>query len=360
MSSTKWLASLKSAQLKRAAFLMGISEAGTKPELASTLAHTITRPSALTKANRIVSIDMGIKNLGICVLEAPGLTQSHGAAASATRVKDSMLRMVHWKKLDLLNHLSLPGEAALVSLDDSIESDGHQARARDEERCHKKLSISAAAAQSFTPASLSRTALVLAQYLLNTYNPTHILIERQRFRTGGAPAVQEWTLRVNLLEGMLWACLETLRACRQHTDKGRKTSSFPEVDEVSPARVARFWCGIDIPTTVPSDLLAVDWTEEARTGSRLAKVRKKIEKKDKLAVVRSWLSESTNKDDVHLELSNEAKTISQAVLSGSESGRKSKASEKLDDLADCLLQAVAWVRWEENRQRMRLLLESRD
>ena len=63
----------------------------------------------------------------------------------------------------------------------------------------------------FSPASLARVTTALVRDALLPLRPTHVLIERQRFRSAGHAAVQEWTLRVNTLEAMLHAALRTVR-----------------------------------------------------------------------------------------------------------------------------------------------------
>ncbi|KAF7585076.1 hypothetical protein BBP40_000908, partial [Aspergillus hancockii] len=88
---------------------------------------------------------------------------------------------------------------------------------------------------SFSPAFYSQQAYTLINTLLATYQPTHILIERQRFRTGGGSAVQEWTLKVGVFEGMLYAVLYALKQERSGA------GSAPVVLGVEPQRVARFW-----------------------------------------------------------------------------------------------------------------------
>ncbi|KAI9893339.1 MAG: hypothetical protein M1814_000469 [Vezdaea aestivalis] len=68
----------------------------------------------------------------------------------------------------------------------------------------------------------------------------------------GGPAVQEWTLRVNILEAMLHAVLRTLK------EEGKLRA---EVVGMSPARVAAFWLG-DVRGS------GVGGGEEKRKGER--------------------------------------------------------------------------------------------
>ena len=346
MPSPKLPSGLKAAQLKHVAFLVGLPTAGTKAELNGIILRRLRDPPLLSRPTRIVSIDMGIKNLGICALEAPGVMSS-----THTGHDKSSLKVVAWKKLDVLNSLTSTGTTTSI---------------RDEEsdltkvlKSARKRPAPALSPSIFTPSSLSKIALSIAQDLLRTYNPTHILIERQRFRSGGAAAVQEWTLRVNMLESMIWACLESLRVGKE---------SFPAVHEVSPVRVAKFWClgPSTIGTTPPLDLFAVDRkdTKTLALANEVSRKTSKIEKKDKIAVVKSWLDEdkSENGDStVALELSNEAMVVADSFLSDGKGGRSGKTSTpssgKLDDLADCLLQGAAWVRWEENHQRIFQILK---
>ena len=355
MASSKTLSSLKASQLKHAGFLMGMPTTGTKAELEKLIRARIGQPALLQKAPKIVSVDMGIKNLGVCALEVrrTGSSVNSDRGMGRRPVNDPLLKIISWKKIDVLSHLtsqSKATEAAVADLDEATP-----AKAGRKRQATKQPSVSAAA---FTPSALGRTALSVTKDLL-ALNPTHILIERQRFRSGGASAVQEWTLRVNMLESMIWACLETLRHDSDGNSDGTKIKGFPEVYEVNPARVAKFWC-VASGTTVPKGLLDQGW----KPNDTVTAVResRKIDKKEKIAVVRSWLSHDEKMQPegskVALEFGDEALTVANGFLS--ETKRKQvkneEKSRKLDDLADCLLQGVAWVRWQENQQQIKEML----
>lgn len=317
MAPMKLPLGLKAAQLKHAAFLMGLPSTGTKSELERMILKRLQAPSAISKRSRIVSIDMGVKNLGLCAIESPDTIKS----ATPPGDKIPRLRIVDWKKLNVL--------ASLQSNQDPTLADGENT---------ERANLNATA---FTPSALSQTALILSEHILQTYNPTHILIERQRFRSGGAAAVQEWTLRVNMLESMIWACLTTMRATS-------KTGHDLAMHEVSPARVAKFWC-LGAGTNVSRDLFNTETWEADSAMSR--KETTKITKQDKIAVVKSWL------ESHDFQLSDQASATAESFLLATKGGRKPKhVDAKVDDLADCLLQGAAWVRWKENRQRMLELL----
>lgn len=339
MSLSLRLSTLKASQLKYAAFLMGLPSSGTKLQLESATRQRISMPLSSQEDGRVVSVDMGIKNLGICVLEVPQLmTQKYGETSS--------IKVVEWTRIDVLNHGML------------LTRDSHSdAASRRKMKLPTRPVLDPTA---FKPSNLSKIAVQVAEELLHTYKPNHILIERQRFRSGGASAVQEWTLRVNMLESMLWATFETLRRKSGHPNL------FPETHEVDPARVARFWCARPAGyETRASDGLLPELPEEKRTPGGLTNRESKrtVDKKEKIALVRSWLSDKhmDSTANVALDLSAEVQGVANAFLSGNgKPKRRSNAlasplgseADKLDDLADCLLQGVAWVRWIENQNKI--------
>lgn len=193
--------------------------------------------------------------------------------------------------------------------------------------------------------------------------------------------MQEWTLRVNLLEHMIWACLATLRAQSRLAGRTRGGGAILEgaarlqaVYEVSPAKVAKFWCG-DLARDLGD---GEDVSSEGGTvnGTRTKTPITKITKADKVAVAKGWVgdwsSEVVRTDgSVGLEFEVGAAQTAQAFLasaSGQRKARKKKGKDivegegeeslgKLDDLADCLLQGVAWVKWEENRRRLAQIVD---
>ena len=90
----------------------------------------------------------------------------------------------------------------------------------------------------FTSQNLALAAQSLLTRTFLPYAPSTILIERQRFRTGGVAAVQEWTLRVNTLEAALWGVLAALRGGRDFdvsgssSVRGDPTAEKDGVDDV--------------------------------------------------------------------------------------------------------------------------------
>ncbi|KAK6440944.1 hypothetical protein LTR95_002838 [Oleoguttula sp. CCFEE 5521] len=332
------LGGLKSRTLQRMAFLTGLPSTGTKAELATTLRSGLPQSRLLAQPSRILSIDMGIRNLAYCVLDLASL-QSTSAPAPLT----TSLRVREWRRLDLLGRL-VPESAAKTDrkggADNSIS---------------RKLP-----ANAFTPSVMSKVAYGITTELLE-YKPTTILIERQRFRSGGGSAIQEWTLRVNMLEGMLWACLQAHNAVNVST----KDYLAPSLHEVSPAMVAKFWtAGTDKELRTTSQLLQNDANG---TNTMTGNAARSVDKKAKIAVARGWLK---GEGDVSLQLQPEVKSVVDAFTTARRSSTRKKGAEdseaessdvgKLDDLADCLLQGAAWVRWEENRRAIVKLMKDGD
>jgi cruciform cutting endonuclease 1 len=294
----------------------------------STLTGSSSAKTHSQRPLRIVSVDMGIRNLAYCVLSLPALPSS---SLETPTTKPSVLA---WNRL-----------------------------AVSKPQAEKK--------ESFHPADYAVHAYELLTRTLLPYRPTHVLIERQRTRTMGGSAVQEWTMRVNMLESQLYAVLYTLAA-----DGGWDG----RVEGISPARVAATW--LDQGEWAEGEAADVLKGRIKGAGAR--------RKKEKVRIVGRWL-ESGEEVTMGNPVVESTREKFLAALKGQKRGltqdqeaapkrtihrpgvkrkiskpphevdttRDPEADEwestsKLDDMADCLLQGVAWIRWEENRRRVRL------
>lgn len=356
---------------------IGAATAGTRDVLQARVFKEIGKskilgPKSDTDPARILSIDMGIKNLAYCVTDVRLSTPKPGAAR---------MNILSWRRLDLTEQ-------------------GVTADATKNRELGTATGIESAEGGPFTPEKLSATAYQLLQHNLLKYNPDVILIERQRWRSASSAAIQQWTVRVNTLEAMLWAVLETLRHDRAKW-RGRETKEaidFPQpwvTFGVDPKRVAHFWLDEavqDSPHRMASGQAAEDETEdidatESDTINSKKLSRGKVEKKAKIQLLRSWLdsnnaststptakgsadrteamlrptlsftfSDADQDKTVGYDLTAEATRQSLLYATDKPSKRSKGMSvkkadvKKVDDVTDCFLQAAAWVAWEENRR----------
>jgi len=367
------------AQLKSLLVRIGANTGGTKPTLISRLEQDLSVQKLPKTRTRILSIDMGIKNLAFCVCDIgpdKPLDLMTKKEKSATDKSDGLLlRIPHWQRMNV--------------------NIGSETPEKETDLSHPRI--------------LSELAYYLVDSLLK-FNPTTILIERQRFRSGSGAAVQEWTVRVNMLEAMLWAALQALGVeharLAYHKRKvdfplgpisldsvGRY--GFPQVFDVSPARVGSYWLGMEDGGS----------KKGGKDENGVKKKRTPKENKDeKIAVVGKWLEHDRSHelaspllgdDHVELSFSDQALRMKNAFRAKLAKGRKTGAkypvvrgakkgtggnrdtdatlddplvasnlslhfpatdlqnsTGKIDDLADCLLQAAAWAKWEDNRRRI--------
>ena len=182
-SKLSWLSTCKSSQLKALATAVGINSSGTKPILTSQLLEHLPRgyfshekyPGISKGPYNIVSIDMGIRNLAYCRLVKP---QTKPAAKSANETAIAAPKITEWTRIEISK------KTANSKVPEELKT---------------------AVKEAFDPATYSQHAYNLVTSLLKS-SPTHILIERQRFRSMGGSAVQEWTLRVNMFEARSTPC----------------------------------------------------------------------------------------------------------------------------------------------------------
>ncbi|MCJ1438424.1 hypothetical protein MMC27_007812 [Xylographa pallens] len=299
--SLAWLTTLKAAQLKALATATGLPSSGTKPVLTTRLLHSlpISKLYHLQRTNegadtppRILSIDMGIRNLAYCQLALPS-----SWPASKQPVLSALPVVEAWDRIAVAPRptFALPEASSTPQTKEPFDP------------------------TTYAPHALS----LLSSLILSTAqsSPTTILIERQRFRSMGSSSVQEWTLRVNMFEAMLHAVLHTLRT---------QSIWAGNVYAVEPGRVQAFWLG-------DKD----EKSGKAKVGRVVKGPRKaKQGKEEKIRLVGRWVEEGGV-----VALEGKAEETGTGFVTKGKGGVGKK-----DDLADCLVQGMAWVRWEENRR----------
>ncbi|KAK5010341.1 hypothetical protein LTR28_010517, partial [Elasticomyces elasticus] len=371
--SHHWLPSLRPWQLRYIALLAGLSTSGRKDFVVDRLQEELFQRRLPLVGGKVLSIDMGVRNLAFCVLDVKHLNLSQEAWDANGKSK-TRLHLIDWKRLSLFTTKALANSPVQKTRGQKASADTQPSNVEEEDDGDN---VKGPSHELYSPASMAKVAYRLAVQLL-AYEPTTILIERQRFRSGGAAAVQEWTVRVNMLESMLWAIFETLR----HTGngEGRTTHAVPEVHAVSPKRVGSFWFAGRHDTALRAPAWAL--TETDRRGTGFLPIKGSGDKKDKIAIAESWLD---GESDICFTYSTAAEATRAAFLEARRKGTKGKGRaknkvdkieagstpsvstgeesedmasampeklDKLDDLADCLLQATAWITWEENRRKI--------
>jgi cruciform cutting endonuclease 1 len=364
---------------------IGSTSSGTKDILLSRFAQDLTQPRLFAlrpdwearqkidregrekydprRQLRIVSIDMGIKNLAFCDV---GVDYADGDAMKPT------MDIIRWDKLNLVD-----------ATRDLRGPFSHPTLTRKE----------MAPADPYSLWVLAETAYRFIKKEVLAVGPDIILIERQRWRSASSAAIQQWTVRVNTLEAMLWAVLESIRAEGQiglHGVKAKdnRMASYKkhyEVWGVDPKRVGQYWLGQHARARAEEEdeaVLALATKELGEDASKKVSAKKlpksKAEKKAKIALLRTWLS--TEPASTVVSTPDSTPTISFTVGHGatmarqalclpttarprkkkakvgedgakvtSEEDTKKKDMQKLDDITDCCLQAAAWVAWESNR-----------
>jgi cruciform cutting endonuclease 1 len=305
------LGGLPLRQLHRLAVLVGAPCSGTKPVLIREIQKAIhdvpgkTTTSPPRNPLQIVSIDMGVRNLAYCHLST---------SFAAPEAKDRAIRVSTWTRLSVEeNHLS--DTAEIQNRDDqTLRADAKKANGMRE---------------SYDPAVYARRAHSFVKQIIQSHQPTHVLIERQRFRSGGQAAVQEWTIRVGVFEAMLYSVFRTFM-----DELHYRCHVIP----ISPTQVNSFWLGSD-----PADV---------SKGVR-HKAPAKEAKKQKIALVEKVLRD-TNTGGFEVSLLEPAKGTASQFMSRSAKQRSSAGSRapKLDDLSDSLLQGLAWIQWQKNRHQL--------
>lgn len=147
---------LKLKTLQRLAFHCGLPKTGKKGLLADGLQNAVREHEALRAGSRVLSIDMGVRNFAFSLM-TPVPSPNSGP----------LVTLHHWQKVNLLEN-------------DDVETLSPDQQPDD-----------VTTAPDFSPSIMAERALQLVNGHLLPHKPTHILIERQRWRTGGRAPVQE-------------------------------------------------------------------------------------------------------------------------------------------------------------------------
>lgn len=311
-----WLRSLSKSptagQLQTLAKACGIPASGTKRVVTDRVLASVANSRVLSANDRILSIDMGLRNFAFCLLTPTASTGSaHVFGGEGSEVQGS------------IDYPDSSGTATVSAIRTPPQLTLHDWRVLD---------LAEGGADVTNNQALSPIAVDLVNRHLLPLRPTHILIEQQRYRSRGAAAVQEWTLRVNALEAMLHAILNSMRSL--DVWKG-------EVEAVDPSKAASFF-----------------FDEVGRAPSKMLK-------KMKIDLLGGWISAedkmplklgSTQVKDLAVSYLDHWRKPAKAAKVGKSKTAVAAAEDdskrpfkKLDDLTDCVVQGAAWASWQQTR-----------
>lgn len=330
--SRQWLQRCKLVQLHRVATLIGSPCSGPKADRIYGINQAVNEAVSLRAQNKalsVVSIDMGIRNLAYCHLTTQ--LPASGSCDSGPISLDS------WQRVEIAttlgNTITKKASKAVSSIAQSTESVMLRPTAKP-----KQIK------ESFEPEVYAKHAYGFIKDIIDRHKPTHVLIERQRFRSGGAAAVQEWTLRVGVFEAMMYATLRTLN--EQHYCDCK-------VVPMSPNMVNRFWfSGQQGDEGLEEGMSTLDLARKQSRGNRI--------KIQKIQIAADILKRKTL-ERTSLAVFEEAQTTENAFVARLSKKRTKPSTPievpKLDDLSDSLLQGLAWLMWQKNRLRLNKLGE---
>lgn len=304
---------LDTKQLQEICMSCGLAKSPPKTALRSRIQIAAKEYNPLPPDARILSIDLGIRNMAFCIIRprgpAPLTTSSKDKGGQPLSQPTTRYPSAHvdlWKRLSLSLH----------------DTDTNQSK---DEPPTPNIS---ATKEDFSPAYMAQIALNFIQTHILPQNPTHILIERQRFRSSSSPAILDWTIRVNTLEAMIYAILAV------HQSNGVWKG---ELVPVAPRRVGTF-------------LLEDNQSTAALMGSSLTTPTKVLEatKKRKIELLGRIIQERDLLQFNDPEAERIGGSIVQRARLGAENDGNYERLAKADDLADCLLQGLAWLEWQRN------------
>jgi cruciform cutting endonuclease 1 len=311
-STSPWLSKLKLHQLRRVAIATGTPCSGTKPVIIQGINAAVSNSLPLSKAS-IVSIDMGLKNLAIAHL-VPNYSEN-----GTSKVLQG-INVSAWRNISIVDPIESPGDPDAPGSKPPIDR-------------ITRLVKKPVASEAYHPANYAQKASAFVTDIIDRYRPTHILIERQRFRSGGQAAVQEWSIRVGVFEAMIYAALQTLK------DRAIFES---HVSPILPASVNRFW----LESAMPSE--PVSRTVPARVSSGREVKLQNIQLVKQILVA----GKSHGIDLTFGDAALEAKAV--LLMTPEERKAHGAASSvlKVDDLSDSLLQGLAWIQWQRHRSHL--------
>ncbi|EXJ80177.1 hypothetical protein A1O1_08319 [Capronia coronata CBS 617.96] len=318
-----WLAGLSLARLHRIAVSIGSPCSGTKAERVAGIQHALSGVETSRRENlSLLSIDMGIRNLAFAHISAPRHVDKRLLYGLPTLRQWRQVAVSQASEVEAIDsHLMAPGESKL---------EGASPVTHIRSRLGK---------ESFEPIDYALHAYNLVTNLLRTYKPSHVLIERQRFRSGGRAAVPEWTIRVGVFEGMLYAVLRTL------VEEGKVQV---QVEPMQPTFVNRYWLeSREAAKSAPVKTPAVRRSGRDVKRAKIDRVGQMLVDDEKPPAIRL--------DEDLRPFTSEFVSIWQKDRKRNVLATNMNGISKLDDLADCLLQGLAWIDWQNARRRIHVL-----
>ncbi|ODQ67126.1 Ydc2-catalyt-domain-containing protein, partial [Nadsonia fulvescens var. elongata DSM 6958] len=180
--------------------------------------------------------------------------------------------------------------------------------------------------------------------ILKARIPDIVLIERQRDRSMPNTATPGWTAKVNRLEGMIYSTIYTIS--QQH-------NLDILLEPILPAKVAKYWIrGLDEECT--TNLCTEDAKNIRAKLTKTTKTQRTILAAD---LFDQCIDQNPSAQFVLSDRADDQALLSQIFFNANKAKRadrrKTALNTKLnnkdskeDDLADSMLQALTWLRWQ--------------